>query len=181
MRVIYALLGAALMSACAGMTVEPVNDEEEDRNARGIRSYEMAPFLLIYSNGKGGLTSQVLFLPDTTRKISIDPFAVLAKNNSTLKFTNGVLTNAKTSVDETIVPKSMIEAFGKAAASAIDAAFSLPGEGAVASSIPAPYLFKIVVDARGSRLVGGPGVGPDGKPVVINVTVSEPMKPSDKK
>lgn len=46
----------------------------KDEDARGIRYYEGAHFLIVYTDGKGGLKAGLKFLPDLTRKRSIDPY-----------------------------------------------------------------------------------------------------------
>lgn len=137
------------MTGCAGVDVERVADDDK---AQGYRYYEQAPFLFVRSDGKGGLTSEVIFLPDTTRKTSIRPYAYLASNNATLSFTNGVLTEANVVGDETVIPVALLDALGKAASAAIAAA-NAPG--GAAATVPVPYLFKIVVDKNGIQLLGG--------------------------
>jgi len=168
-----------LLSACAGTQVRPIAATAEgadpDGAADGIRYYEPAPFLLVYSDGKGGLQSKIVILPDLTRKRSVDPFAYLASNNSTLTFQNGMLTQAKSVIDETVVPKAVVGALEKVATGLL--AGTLNDAGATPTGqLPPPQLFRIVFTDAGARLVGGPGVGSDGQPRMIDVTISAPDK-----
>jgi hypothetical protein len=50
---------AFLVSGCAGYSAIPVNNNEQDAKSDGVRYYEVAPFLLVYSDGKGNLTSKI--------------------------------------------------------------------------------------------------------------------------
>jgi hypothetical protein len=172
-----------LLAGCAGTKVARVSNpaynvtgKYSDEDANGIRYYESAPFLLVYSDGKGGLNSQLLFLPDLTQKRVIDPYSVLASNNSTLTFVNGVLTQGKTVVDETMVPKAVIGTLERAAAAMIGGAFNDAGA-APTPQLPPPQLFRIILANGSARLVGGPGIDQDGKVRMIDVTVSNPDKP----
>lgn len=172
-----------LLSGCAGTKVARVSNpaynapgKYSDAEANGIRYYESAPFLLVYSDGKGGLTSQLIFLPDLTQKRVIDPYSMLASNNSTLTFVNGVLTQGKTVVDETLFPKAVIGTLERAATALM--AGTLNAAGAPPTpQLPPPQLFRIVLANGSARLVGGPGIDQDGKVRMIDVTVSNPDKP----
>lgn len=156
-----------VLSGCAGYTVK---DHQEA--LQGIRYYEPAPFLLVYSDGKGNLTSQIIMMPDLTQKRVIDLYAYAAKNESTLNFENGVLTKSEMGIDSTAVPSALIDTIQTLGVAAIGAAFNAPQSGTT-RSIPAPYLFKIVVGVSGTTLVGGQGVGPDGGPMVLNISVTK--------
>jgi hypothetical protein len=164
---IYAL--AAFQAGCAGLAAGPVNDERQDKSARGFRYFQPAAFLIIHTDNKGGLTSQIQYLPDTTRRMSVRPYSYGATNEFELKFHNGMLTQASSDVDETIVPKAVLDALKDVltAAAALNAPPLRQG-----TTAPAPVIYKIEV--RGSTIVlkgGGSALGPDGKPVVINTAV----------
>lgn len=164
--IIWIATSAVILSGCAGLSVGPVVSDDK---AKGYRFYQPAPFLFVRSDGKGGLTSEIIYLPDTTQKMSVRPYAVLASNNATLSFSNGILTEAAAVVDETVVPVAIVDALSKAAAAAIAA--DLPQN--PQATAPVPYLFKITVHSGSITLSGGPALGPDpGKKAVINVTVS---------
>lgn len=176
----YALLCIILLlGACAGTQVRPIaataDGTNPDEEADGIRYYEPAPFLLVYSDGKGGLQSKIVILPDLTRKRSIDPFSYLAANNSMLTFQNGMLTQAKSVIDETVVPKAVVGALEKVATGLL--AGTLNDAGATPTGqLPPPQLFRIVFTDTGAKLVGGPGVDSNGQPRMIDVTISAPDK-----
>ena len=162
---------SASLAGCAGFSARPVATADEDASANGIRYYEMAPYLLVYADGKGGITSSIEMMPDTSRKMVMDLNAFASANNTTLTFVNGVLTSSKFVVDNTAVPAAIVETIKTLGVAAVSNAMNDP-ESNIVRQIPAPYLFKIVVDRNGTRLVGGPGVDRDNKPVVIQVTVS---------
>jgi|SRR5882672_4825617 len=164
--VVSAAACVSLLCSCAGVSVVPVGDlSTKDADARGIRFYQEAPFLFVYPDGKGGITSEVKWLPDTTQILSARPYSVLAKNDVTLQFTSSVLTNSTVTVDETDVVKASITALGKVLAVA-----NTPGEDV---TIPPPKLYRIVVDGDKSiGLADGDTLDVDGKPIVIKLTLS---------
>jgi hypothetical protein len=167
------------LTGCAGFVATPISDSATDAKVSGIRYYEPAPFILVHTDGKGGLVSRLIYLPDTTQKLAIDPYAYLAKNNTTLTFTNGMLSQTRSVIDETIVPKGIIEGLKTAAVAAAKAkGFDLP-QGESVTKIPAPALFRVIVNADGSiHLLGGYGLDPSEKDRQdIWVVVSEPAKP----
>lgn len=138
-----------------------------DKDATGLRYYEGAHFLIVYSDGKGGLKSEVKFLPDLTQKRSIDPYAYFAKNETTLVFTNGILTQSKSVVDETILPKAAITALEKVATAAISA-FNL-AEGKPATYLPMPRIYKIIVGSGGQLTLEAGNTTIKGDPTGIEV------------
>lgn len=162
---------SASLAGCAGFSARPVATADEDASANGIRYYEMAPYLLVYADGKGGITSSIEMMPDTSRKMVMDLNAFASANNTTLTFVNGVLTSSKFVVDNTAVPAAIVETIKTLGVAAVSNAMNDP-ESNIVRQIPAPYLYKIVVDRNGTRLVGGPGLDRDNKPVVIQVTVT---------
>ena len=166
---------ALVLSGCAGTTVKHVS-QDKDHKASGIRYYEPAPFLLVYSDARGNLNSEVIIMPDLTRMRSIDPYAYLASNKTTLNFTNGILTQGKTVVDETILPKGAFEAVKAIAGTIAGATFDTAGGD---PTLPAPKLFRIYVDEDGiAQLIEAPTVGPDGEEIRIKVKFT---KKEDKK
>lgn len=146
------ILGAAAIAAgCAGITAKPVPDADADTTS-GFRYYDTSPFLLMYTDGKGGLTSKLMYLPDTTKLRSIAPYNVLANNTTTLKFDHGRLLGAKAVVDEAAIPSAIVASLEKIAVAALKVAAlnASPEQG-----IPAPYLFRIVKTSTGWDLKGG--------------------------
>lgn len=112
----------------------------------GIRYYESAPYLLVYSDGRNGLSWEVRYLPDLTRKMTAEPYNFAASVGTTWTFKNGVLTTSKDTSDATVVPKAILAAAEKAM-SAISIA-SLPDtkqpDTPAAYYVPAPRIYKIV-------------------------------------
>jgi hypothetical protein len=165
---------AVSMMGCAGTkyaTESPSIGQASE--VEGIRYYNDAPFVLVYSDGKGGLSSSLIWLPDTTKVRILRPYAWASKNNATYKFNNGVLTEAKSVVDETIVPAAVLTAAKDIVLARFpnaDAAGAQPG-----TAIPPPALFRIVVDANGDVLLRGAyGKDKNEKELDVNVTVSKP-------
>lgn len=162
-----------LKVACS-KPLSTVSDGVDDTTVDGIRYYESSPYLLVYSDGKGGLVSKLIHLPDLTKKRVIQPFAYLAANNSTLTFTNGMLTQSKVVADETVVPKAVIGVLEQTALAALGG-FNVAGAPTPPSTPnhPPPYLFKVELSNGQAKLVGGPGIDADGKVRFIDVTVSK--------
>src|SRR5262245_26532875 len=141
---------------CAGVTHRSMG-EADDAKENGIRYYESAPYLLIHSDGKGGLVWQIIYLPDQTRKMVAKPFNFFAKLDSTLSFTNGVLTSAKDVATADAVPKAIVEAIQKVAPLLLGAARA----DGIEPEVPAPHLYKIVVHGQSQvEFFGGPGDTP---------------------
>lgn len=175
-RLLFLVLVTCTVSACAGLDVKPIGtDAKLDKDARGFRYYQPAPFLFIYSDGKGGIVSQIKFLPDTTQKMSAQPYAYLSSNESTLQFDAGILTVASVVVDETVVPSAALDSLAKTLGAAAKAALNAP-QATQEAIVPVPYLFKIVLNGDNIELRGGAMNGaaltPDGKEkMVIRATI----------
>jgi hypothetical protein len=140
-----------ILSACAGITVQNATKPEDDKKAGGFRYYQAKPFLFVHADGKGSLSSEVVWLPDPAKILSIHPYAVMASNSTTLKFTNGTLDEASVTVDETVVPTAVLSAIASAGVfKFIDQSQSaLPATG----DVPAPYLFRILYDGTTGTVV----------------------------
>lgn len=158
MKMAVALTVACIcLTGCAGLDMRAPATQAD---AKGFRYFETSPFLLVYTDGKGGIVSKFLYLPDTTKLRSIYPYAYGAKNDVTLKFDKGRLVQAAATVDETIIPASVIAGLEKIA---VSKAAANAGE----AGIPAPYLFRIVSDGSGNwQLRGGQAVK-NGQPLHI--------------
>lgn len=153
------LLALGALSGCAGLEMHNLAKPEDEAAARGFRYYESSPFLLVYTDGKGGLATELMYLPDTTKKRSIRPYAYGASNDALLTFSNGVMKSAKAVVDETAVPVAVIQGLEKVAISLAKAANAQSG------GIPPPRLYRVRRDDKSGlwKLEGGETVGPDGK------------------
>jgi len=159
--IVSALAALTGLAGCAGLEMRNINSDAEDQSAQGFRYYDTSPFLLVYTDTKGGLKSEVIFLPDSQKKRSIRPYAYGAKNDATFKFENGKLLGAKAVVDETVIPVAVVSALEKVATSLVKAA-NAQNEG-----IPGPYLFRIHYDGTKWSLAGREALTATGTPSVI--------------
>ena len=143
-------LSSLVIAGCAS-----IDSHEEDDTSTGIRYYNSAPFILAYSDGKGGVTTEVVYLPDTTRVMSLDATAFLAQNKTVLSFKRSVLTASETTADATELPKAVLEAAKNLAVAGIGSG-NLPTDHTT-NEIPAPYLYRIHYDPKEEawRLEGG--------------------------
>lgn len=144
-----------LSTGCAGLNVENIPDAATDDKVTGFRYYDTSPFLLLHTDNKGGLTTKLLYLPDTQKKRSIKPYAYAATNNATLSFEEGRLKGAKAEIDETAIPTAVLSALEKVATEAIKAM------NAGAGGIPSPYLFRILKVDNTWVLSGGQAMDND--------------------
>lgn len=146
------LVGLALtLVACAGLSGRTLS-EDEDWSASGFRYYDSSPYLLVYTDNKGSLNSELKYMPDLTKKRQVKPYQFLASTDGKLDFEDGILTGAESNADGTAVPKAVISALEKAAKIAIAADTSPAREVADANGMaPRVYLFKIIktIDAKG--------------------------------
>jgi len=131
------------ISGCAGTTTVPIILPDGDSHARGIRHYgELAPFVLVVPDGKGGVTTSLIYIADTSQLYSSRPYAFLSSNSTELNFDKGVIGNTKAIIDETIIPKAAVEAIKTAAAAAAKAFFdSTSAENGQVMIYPPPALF----------------------------------------
>jgi len=156
------VLSFAGLLGCASVRHTQISDAE-DAKADGIRYYQASPYLLVHSDGKGGISWRIIYLPDQTKKMMIKPFNFISKHETTLSFDNGVLSNSKDVLTSDTIPKAIFEALQKVAPLLAMARADVPEQ-----EVPPPYLYKIVVTSSGEvQFYGGPGDVP------IKVTVSE--------
>lgn len=144
----------AASNGCATMIHAPVT-KESDASDRGIRYYLLSPYLIAYSNGKGGVVTQIYYLPDPNKKMSVRPDTTLADVKSTLEFEHGALTTANDSGDATEVSKAVQTAVEKLGTALIGAGIVPRGLDEQPVTMPAPYIYKIVVKNGSVRLIGG--------------------------
>jgi len=111
---------AIVSQGCAGVTYTAINTPEQDQKAKGFRYYDTSPYLLITRQDANTFTSQLLYLPDQTKKFQAHPYCFLAINNNTFTYGNGeqagVLTDTSVESDSTAVPAAIIAAAQKVAA-----------------------------------------------------------------
>lgn len=172
-RTVLPIACILLLAGCAGAKVRLIPDAATDARVEGVRYYEPAPFILVFPDGKGGLDASLIYLPDTTRKLAVRPYAMLAKNKTTLNFTGGVLDDAESVIDETVVPKSLIEAAKSVVLKRINPTADEGSDGKPLDvTVAPPALFRVYVDADGIQLRGQYSADP-GKPLEdIHLTVA---------
>ena len=117
----------------------------------GIRYYQSSPYLLVYSDSKGGLRWQILYLPDQTKKMMVEPKVLGGRSELTMFFHNGILTGSSELGDTTEIPKAIV-ATVQSALPLIAAALAAPPP-----QVPAPYLYKLVVKKDQLAFIGGQG------------------------
>lgn len=166
-----ATIALANLSGCSGTSAHAIRPEgstdkslgKADEDSKGFRYYESSPYLLVYANGKGGLETKLIYLPDPNKKRSIKPWEFLSSNTANLTFSNGVLTESKLAGDSTVIGKAIVEGFKailEVAAGAAGGAALLtkkPAQGTDPYKVPFPSLYKIVVTKNGTQLYGGEG------------------------
>jgi hypothetical protein len=118
----------------------------------GIRYYQASPYLLVYTNSKGGLKWQILYLPDQTKKMMAQPKAIGGHSEMTLYFQNGVLTSSTELGDSTALPKAMLAAIQSAVPLLATAALA-----AEPDKVPAPSLYKLVIEQNTIHFYGRAG------------------------
>jgi hypothetical protein len=145
-RSLIACLGVIVLSGCESVTYAP-----QAKQPDGLPYYESAPYLLVYSDGHGGLKWQIRYLPDQTRIMTVKPSVFLSHAEMNLNFQNGMLTTASAMGDSTGIPKAFI--------SAVESVLPLLGAAALEqekkNGFPAPYLYKIVVQGGSVAFTGG--------------------------
>jgi len=123
---------AIVSQGCAGVTYTAINTPEQDQKAKGFRYYDTSPYLLITrQKGDGNtFTSQLLYLPDQTKKFQAHPYCFLAINNNTFTYgsgeQSGVLTDTSVESDSTAVPAAIIAAAQKVVAAGMKLFADLP-------------------------------------------------------
>lgn len=130
-----------------------------DKKVDGIRYYRRSPYLLVYSDGKGGVVWNVLFLPDPTKKMAVDLEVLTSAFNTTLNFEDGTLKEFADDADATAVPKAVGAAIQQVLPALVKALFdevNEPGK-TKAQAFPAPHLYKIVVAGNTVSFRGGKG------------------------
>lgn len=143
---------------CANREIETRNDAY-DRRLTGLRFYQPSPYLLVYSDGKGGINWEIHHLPDPTKKMSAKPYNFLASLQYKLTIDEElqVMTKATEVADSTAVPKAILTAVKELAPGIMGALLNEAAEAQRLNLIPTPHLYKIVTDDRGTRLIGGQG------------------------
>lgn len=156
------LPGSLICGGCAGVSYRAL-DASSDQRARGFRYYDTSPYLLVRTDGKGGLESSLEYLPDLGKLRHARPFQFLAANKSTFDFSEGTLSSGTSEGDGTAVPAAFLDAATKVASAALkagadDPAAAKSGEGS--GTAPRVYLFKIKQEGATWTLIGDSGFEP---------------------
>jgi uncharacterized protein YceK len=140
-----------LVVICSGCS--SVDYGTDNPKSTGLRYYDSAPYLLVCSDGHGGLKWTILYLPDQSIVKTVTPATGWAHTEMTLNFQNGVLMTSSTMSDSTEIPKSIISAVQ----SALPAIAAAAAESSKLPSFPAPYLYKLAWDGGTLQFIGQQG------------------------
>jgi hypothetical protein len=157
-RTWFAALALTSSACSATVTHSHITSPEADAAATGVRYLGTSPYLIAYSDGKGGVVTEVKYLPDPAKKMSAKPDAKLADVDTKMDFDRGVLTTSVESGDATAVPKAIVKAVETLAPKLLAALNK--ADTAKEYTVPAPYVFKIVVNGNDVYFLGGQGDAP---------------------
>lgn len=101
------ILTLLLVGACAQTTVKRVG--YKDSNDDGIRVYDPLPILIITCQN-----AQLVSVPDFSRAYTVEIKTFLAKNNSNIKITEGLITELSANLDNTGL-LSLLQSWGEKA------------------------------------------------------------------
>ncbi len=134
-----------------------IRNAKSEAQLKGLRYYRPAPYLLVYSNGKGSLNWEIHYLPDLATKASAQPYNVWSTLQMTLKFSDkGALMSSDETADSQVVLKQLIAAAEKIAplvAKAFLNATEAPDS--KLNQFPPPQLYKFVTENGVTTLKGG--------------------------
>ena len=181
-RALWAALVAAslVLVGCAGVTHVPIPDEKADQADRGVRYYRESLYLLVMSDGKGGVAHKLEFLPDPSKKMSICSHNFISKLETNYTFDKGVLTKSTETADSSKVPAAVVKAVGTALPSIVKFRGLMEEETPRMHRVPPPMIFKVI--AEGDRIVfvgDHVRIHSDGKIEPIKVTIV-PLSPENK-
>lgn len=150
---VVALAVILLLGGCAKLTHSAVSSFDDPD---GIPYYEGTHYVVVYSDGKGGIVWKLLFLADENKKRVAKPTSIFANLRTTLTFDHGVLGQSKAVGDSTAIPRAVIQAIEKLAP-----ALAAANAARMAShQLPAPVLYRATWTNDMLELVGGPSKTP---------------------
>jgi hypothetical protein len=129
-----------------------------DAKLCGLRYYRPAPYLLVYSTGKGTVSWEIHYLPEPATLATAKPYNFLASLSAKLEFTEkGTLSSITEEADSTAVPKAILEAIKTAAEIAAKGVAALVKEGRKEQDhlFPPPQLYKVIVENGVVSFQGG--------------------------
>jgi len=155
-KIMLTIILASLILGCSATIKHvPIKDDDADKSADGIRYYQASPYLLVYSNSKGGLKWEILYLPDQTKKMTVTPKVTGGRSEVALFFKNGVFTGSTVLGDTTELPKAVIAAV-QSAIPLLTTLLLAPIE-EERPKVPAPYLYRIIVKGKEVIFIGEKG------------------------
>lgn len=121
------LLSAILFElGCANVSYRRITTKADDEAGEGIRYYDTSPYILVQRDTNSNWATSVLYLADHTKKNQANAFSFLAVNNTSLIFTNGVMTDSTAATDSSAVPAAIVQAAAQVALTATKAVSSNP-------------------------------------------------------
>ena len=167
MRKFIVVSALCALCSCAGIRHQSAASDSGNSEPKGFRYYEPAWFILAYVNGEGQVITKHMILPDTTKPMSIMPFADLAKNTATLEFKNGMLVSSTSNIEATEATLAVIEAAKQVVKAYLTPVPSVADTKAdevtepvreTLATVRGPYLYKLVHDdEHWSKLIGDGG------------------------
>lgn len=145
------LLFFLALCSCSFVSYKKVDATDD---SEGFRYYHSSPYFLVYSNGKGGIVTQIIYIADPYKKVSARPRMFLSNMQTSMEFDKGVYKSSKNTYDASVVPSAILKAV-QTIAPALLAALNDPVKDS--RSIPAPYLYKIVINGTTVEFIGGQG------------------------
>jgi hypothetical protein len=157
-RVSFFILSLAVMiCGCADVKYYRISDDKEDAKSctSGLRYFDTSTYFLLQHDtndptGKA-FSTQILYLPDETKKNQAQVRCFLAVNTSSFTFSNAVLTDTTISTDTSVVPVAIINALesalsGAASAGKLFADYEAPVKPEKTKKYPDPdvEMFKVV-------------------------------------
>jgi hypothetical protein len=142
---VLALLGscAYLLTGCSSVKVTHVDDND---TSAGVHFYEPRPYLLVTRNASGtsGLMSQIIWLPDHSRRYKVEVTSRWGSVNGSVKLQNGWMLDTLGAQTDSKIPETIAAVGGLLAAIPKATGFAPP---------PAPALteglYLIEIDGRG--------------------------------
>lgn len=131
------------------------DNRRRDEMAKGFRYYQPSSYLLVYSDGKGGIVWEIHQLPDASKEMSARPYNYFSTLEAKLTFDDHYLLTATHELaDSTVIPNKILSSIEALAPRIVETFVNklAPSGG---YTLPAPHLYKIVSRDGQVQLVGG--------------------------
>src|SRR6266542_3545348 len=93
-RTWFAALTLTCSACSATVSHSLITSPQAEAAATGVRYLGTSPYLIAYSDGKGGVVAEVKYLPDPAKKMSATPVSKLSDVDANMDFDRGVLTTS---------------------------------------------------------------------------------------